>query len=515
MPDWSEGYVTDIPYALGYYRETVPGHIAFAAACVGANPGRALRPKRVLDLGFGMGLSFVVNAAANPDIHFEGVDFNPLHVVHAGGLAEAAALTNVSIREASFQDLARTAREGEHDLDIIVLHGIMSWVSPEAHEAIVEIARKRLGPGGLLYVSYNCMPGWAPVAPLRRLMRENAKRVAGGSDRQVGSGHDLLKALISEGAAYFRVNQGLEQHVAQMNTSASGYLAHEYLNANWSIFYFADIAEMFGQAKLSFVGSATLIENSDQWAIPEGVRARIGGETDPIFKETLRDIASNKKFRRDLFARGLASLTPAEHMDLLGRMRFILAVPRGQVVFKIPSPIGELDANVEIYGAVADLLAEKAASFAEIAALPVFAKAGAGDLVLQTMSMFVHSGQVLPVPSGDGSNVPIDPTPAQRLNRVLSQKMLQGRGFGVLAAPAAGSGISVNLSDSLALAALLAGQRETAEDVSGHVAQTVGRLGFVPESNMVEWRAALATNAEAFLSERLPLWRRLGVVPQT
>ena len=89
-----------------------------------------------------------------------------------------------------------------------------------------------------------------------------------------------------------------------MNTSASGYLAHEYLNANWSIFYFADIAEMFGQAKLSFVGSATLIENSDQWAIPEGVRARIGGETDPIFKETLRDIGSNKKFRRDLFPGG-------------------------------------------------------------------------------------------------------------------------------------------------------------------------------------------------------------------
>ena len=209
MPDWSEGYVTDIPYALGYYRETVPGHIAFAAACVGANPGRALRPKRVLDLGFGMGLSFVVNAAANPDIHFEGVDFNPLHVVHAGGLAEAAALTNVSIREASFQDLARTAREGEHDLDIIVLHGIMSWVSPEAHEAIVEIARKRLGPAACSTSRTNCMPGWAPVAPLRRLMRENAKRVAGGSDRQVGSGHDLLKALISEGAPISASTKGL------------------------------------------------------------------------------------------------------------------------------------------------------------------------------------------------------------------------------------------------------------------------------------------------------------------
>src|SRR4051794_30146388 len=304
-----------------------------------------------------MDLGFVINAAANPATHFEGVDFNPLHVAHARGLVGAAELANVSLREASFQDLAQEAQEGQHDLDLIVLHGILTWVSAEAHEAIVEIARKRLKPGGMVYVSYNCMPGWASVLPLQRLMRENAKRVAGRSDQQTSSGLELAKALMSEGAGYFKANGGLTPRIENMSKLDKSYLAHEYLNANWFIFHFADVAEMFGRAKLGFVGSATLVENIDGLAVPEGTRARIAAEADPIFKETLRDIASNKQFRRDLYARGVSTLNPAEHNAILNGMRFALALPRSTVTFKFPSPVGDLDGNAEIYGAVADLLA--------------------------------------------------------------------------------------------------------------------------------------------------------------
>ncbi|WP_191970233.1 class I SAM-dependent methyltransferase [Methylobacterium planeticum] len=517
MTAWTEGYVADIPYALGFYRETVPAHIAFAAACVGKHPGLALRPKRVLELGFGMGLGFVINAAANPATHFEGVDFNPLHVAHARGLVDEAELTNVSLREASFQDLARDAQEGQHDLDLIVLHGILTWVSAEAHEAIVEIARKRLKPGGLLYVSYNCMPGWAPVLPLQRLMRENAKRVTGRSDQQTGSGLELVKALMSEGAGYFKANSGLEQRVERMSTLDKNYLAHEYLNANWFIFHFADVADMFGRAKLGFVGSGTLVENIDGLAVPEGTRARISAETDPIFKETLRDIASNKQFRRDLFARGVGVLNPAEHNAILSTMCFALAVPRSQVSFKIPSPVGDLDGNAEIYGAVADLLADKTASFAEIAALPVFQQGGAGA-ALQAVGLFVHSGQVLPVAAGGTVGSEVDPKPAQRLNRVIAEKMLNGRVYSFLAAPTAGSGIQVPHSELLMLTAVLAGQGENAEMVSAYVIQTMQRLGinWVKEGRTItdpaERQRIVSADAATFLSEKLPVWQKLGIL---
>lgn len=513
MSGWSGGYVADIPYALGFYRETAPPHIAFAAACVGRRFCADKGQKRVLELGFGMGLGFVIAAAANPATQFEGVDFNPLHVAHARGLVEAADLGNIALREASFQDVAREAREGQHDVDLIVLHGILTWVSVEAQEAIVEIARKRLKPGGFLYVSYNAMPGWAPLLPMQRLMRENAKRATARSDQQTASSLDLLKALIGEGAGYFRANPALEQRVEKMGGMDRSYLAHEYLNANWFIFHFADVAEMFGQAKLSFAGSATLLENIDALSLPEGSRARIGAEQDPVFKETLRDVASNKQFRRDLFARGALPLTPPEHMDYLHGLRFMPGLARAKMTFKFASPIGDLDGNPELYGAVCDLLAARTASFGEIVALPPF-KQGGINAALQAVTLLVHSGQVMPVPAGGAPEV----KPAQRLNRVIVERMLQGRVYSFLAAPACGSGVQVQHADLLMLAAATTGRQDGPEAIAAAVVQTMQRLGInwmkdgKALTDPAERLGAITAEAAAFKAEKLPAWKRLGIL---
>lgn len=512
MSGWSEGYVADIPYALGFYRETAPSHIAFAAACVGRKFAADRGTKRVLELGFGMGLGFIITAAANPAIQFEGVDFNPLHVAHARGLMEAADLGNVTLREASFQEVAREAREGQQDLDLIVLHGILTWVSSDAQEAIVEIARKRLKPGGFLYVSYNAMPGWAPLLPMQRLMRENAKRSAARSDVQTNSGIELLKALIGEGAGYFRANPALEQRVEKMSAMDRSYLAHEYLNANWFIFHFADVAEMFGQAKLGFAGSATLIENVDALSLPERSRARVGTEQDPVFKETLRDVASNKQFRRDLFSRGALPLTPPEHAEYLASLRFVPTVARAKLSFKFQSPIGDLDGNPEIYGPLADLLAAKSASFGEILALPAF-KQGGINAALQAVTLLVHSGQVMPVPAGPAPEL----KPAQRLNKVIVERVLKGRVYSFLAAPVCGSGLQVQHSDLLLLAASQ-GKAEDAKTTAQSVMRTMQRLGInwmkdgKPITDEAERLATITAEAEAFRSEKLPAWKRLGIL---
>lgn len=513
MTAWTEGYVADIPYSLGFYRETLPSHLAFAAICVGRHPGGALAPKRVLELGFGMGLGFVINAASNPTTHFEGVDFNPLHVAHARGLVEAAELTNVTVREASFQDLAREASEGQHDVDLIVLHGILTWVSTDAHEAIVEIARKRLKPGGLLYVSYNCMPGWAPVLPMQRLMRENAKRIGGRSDIQTSSGMDLVKTLIGESASYFAANPQLGPRIEKMAGLDAHYLAHEYLNANWHIFHFADVAEMFGRAKLTYLTSATLAENMDNVAVPERMKARIAGESDPVFKETLRDFAANKQFRRDLFSRGSLPLTAAESFSLIDAVRFSLAVPRSRVTFKFPGPLGEITGNAPVYGAVADLLADHICTFGEIASLPVFAQSGRGG-ALEAIALFVHSGQALPIIQDHEPDL----AAGRRLNSVLIAKMLRGRTYNFLAAPAAASGIQATHGELLMYSAILAGHGSDPSAIRSHVVTAMQRVGVhwakdgKALTDPAERDAAIEDEAVIFLAEKLPIWQRLGIL---
>lgn len=513
MTAWTEGYVSDIPYSLGFYRETMPAHIAFAVASIGKHPGLGLKPQRVLELGFGMGLGFIVGAAANPGTHFEGVDFNPQHVAHARGLADEAALTNVSLREASFQDLAREAHEGQQDLDLIILHGILTWVSAEAHEAIVEIARKRLKAGGLLYVSYNCMPGWAPVLPLQRLMRENAKRIVGRADQQTGAGVDLVKALMAEGARFFPNNPSIPPRIEKMGTMDKSYLAHEYLNANWFIFHFADVAAMFSSAKLSFLGSATLAENFDVISVPEGSRGRIAAEADPVFRETLRDFTSNKQFRRDLFGRGIASLSPVESLTLLMEMRFALTAPRVKISFKMQTNLGEIEGRPELYGPVADVMAERPVSFAEIAALPVFGANGYAS-ALQTVALLIHAGQVVPVPA----STEVDPAPAHRLNRVLIDKARSGRFYNFLAAPQVGSAVQIAQVDLLILASVLSAPSADVAAIADDVLLMLRRLGMSPTKDgatlidPAEQRAALSSDVEILLRDRMPFWRGLGVL---
>ena len=45
--------------------------------------------------------------------------------------------------------------------DFVGLHGVWSWISNANRAAVVEFLRRKLKPGGVLYISYNASPGWA------------------------------------------------------------------------------------------------------------------------------------------------------------------------------------------------------------------------------------------------------------------------------------------------------------------------------------------------------------------
>ena len=254
--DWAQGYVADIGYTAGFFRQTTPSHLSFAALTIGRSPGRAIRPRRVLELGFGQGFGLALLAAANPDIAFEGYDFNPDHVAHARKLIEAAGLSNIAVTETSFEDAA--TRGGADDTDLVAMHGIFSWVSRATQDALITIMRQRLLPEGIAYVSYNCMPGWSPIAPLRQLMLEVKRRNPSGSAKQLALALDLLKELREGGAGYFAANPAAARHFDEMLKSDPTYLAHEYLDEHWELPQFSEVAARMSEAKLTFVASAII-----------------------------------------------------------------------------------------------------------------------------------------------------------------------------------------------------------------------------------------------------------------
>src|ERR1700677_1789976 len=181
MSEWTSGYVSDVDYTHGYYPELAPAALSLALLNRSVNT-RHSRPLCYLELGFGQGLSLNIHAAACPG-EFWGTDFNPGPAANAKEMAEAAG-SGAHIFDLAFEELA--ARDDLPEFDIIALHGIWSWISDESRAVIVELARRKLAVGGMLYISYNSTPGWSAAMPLRHLMTLQAELA--GSDAQGRAG---------------------------------------------------------------------------------------------------------------------------------------------------------------------------------------------------------------------------------------------------------------------------------------------------------------------------------------
>lgn len=502
------GYVADIAYTAGFYPETAPAHIAFAALCRTHSPGLAWLPRRVLELGFGQGFGLALLAAANPNIAFEGCDFNIEHVAHARGLIHDAKLANLAVSHQSFE---HAAAQGDNDVDIAILHGVLSWIDSPSRRAVVSILERRLRPNGVAYVSYNCMPGWAPLAPIRQLMREIKRRTPGNSELQLTRALELIEKLWHGNAGYFVMNPMATHHVASMRGMDRAYLAHEYLADHAELPQFSNVAALLSGAGLSYLASAAILDNFDAYAASESVQPLIGQIEDPILRETVRDFAANRKFRRDIFSRGTAELPPDERRRVLSRMKFTLAVPRARLTLKFLGPVGDLTLEPAFHIAVADVLAQGLAGFDELLSLPAFG--GRVDLLIDCLALLIHSGQVLPV-SHDGN---LDVRPAQRFNRVIAERARTGQFYKRLAAPIARTGIPIDEFGVLALGATLEGRTDPVPVAEQGLA-ALDRLGRRPrrDDRPIEDDSSAVTflveRISRVFEEQVPLWQRLGAV---
>ena len=145
---WNSGYVSEVDYTFGHFSFLSPNNLKFAALMEGGKHSVPDNPT-YLELGCGQGISLNMHAASNPGQYW-GADFSPTQTSTALEYAKHGA-GNLKLFDDSFQDLLR--RPDLPQFDMIVLHGIWSWVPPTARAAIVEIARDHLKPGGLFHIA--------------------------------------------------------------------------------------------------------------------------------------------------------------------------------------------------------------------------------------------------------------------------------------------------------------------------------------------------------------------------
>lgn len=501
MSSWDEGYVSEIDYTYGYYLELNPHRIKLAFALAGLHPPEV---KTAVELGFGQGMSVLLHGAAS-DISWYGNDFNPAQAAFARSLANEGGL-KVDLTDESFAEFC--SRDDLPEFDFIGLHGIWSWVNDANRQIIVDFIARKLRVGGVVYLSYNTMPGWGVFSSMRHLMSLfDARMSATGSDRltRVADAMEFGRTLLDAQPNLAKQIPLVRDRFDFLMKQDRHYLAHELFNQDWHPFHFSQTASLLAPAKLGYACSAQLLDAVTSINLTESQRAQVDAQKDPLLRESVRDIMVNQTFRRDYWVKGLRRLTDFEHGAAIRALEIVLMAPPDAVGKKITGALGEAELDQTIYAPLVQALASfRPMSVADLAAaVPqvTFANVLQGLYILSSLAAIAVA-----VPATAESIAS-----AQRMNMAICQRALTRADIGFLASPVTGGGIPTTRFQQIFLLARSEG--ETTPEAWSHYAWNVLKAQnqhLVKDGKTVEGDAdnlaQLLSMAREFARSRLPLY---------
>ena len=512
------GYVLDTTYTDRFFRELSPVWLNYVAALNGHPPRPTDRPFSYLELGCGLGHSVIVNAGAFPHATFHACDVNQEFIERARRSAAELGIGNVRFHPKAFEELA-----ADHlpPLDFITLHGVYSWVGPEARRAVRDIIDRRLAPGGLVYLSYNCWPGWALEVPLRRLLVELTATGRGSTGERAEQALEPLATLSASELRYFTAHPAAVAAVESYLSGPSRYLVHEFLNEAWAPFYSIDVAEEMAAIGLTFAGSATLVDNHDPLVVHDAAAEAVRRLPTPRQRQLAMDFATNRRFRRDVFVRAPVP-EPGAREDpgagariariLVGvagnpeRLSGQLTVPRGTIRF------GE--------AFVRDLRALMARGPTTIGDAVAELSAARHDPIEITRNLIfmVAAGGLMPFAAA--VSPPADALRRRPANRAVARILehaVEDRSARAIPSGILGNGVVIDPLDALAVGEWLAGADDVAALAARIEAEITRRELYttdegVPLADPDDVRATARRVAERVIDDRLPGLIRLGLI---
>jgi SAM-dependent methyltransferase len=318
-------YVTDVPYARRFVRELSPAWLAFTALICGFQPPARAQGFAWCELGCGHGVTPTLLAAAHPEGRFHGIDVMPQHVEFAEKLCRDAAIENAKFHAVDFA----TADNLDLPLfDFIVAHGVYTWIDAAAQNDLLRFVDRHLKPGGLLYLSYDSLPGWAGDMPLQHLLRVLAERGTGDSIMRLEAADPVIGALQSLGAEVLKLGAVGREWEELRRRLPPGYFVHQFLPPAWKPLYVTELRRSVAGIGLTPIGSATIRENVDAFTLDRTACELIAAAADPDLRELLRDYLLMKRFRRDVFGREVPRLDETEVRQRICGGVYMLAQPQ-------------------------------------------------------------------------------------------------------------------------------------------------------------------------------------------
>lgn len=383
-------YPTDSIYPSYFYPDTQPLPLSTVARLRGIRGPDLDRAYRYCELGCGTGLNVILAAALNPVGHFTGVDINREHIELARSLARDMGVSNI---EFHCRDLQGFVQDKPLPFDIANCHGMWSWVAPAVQRSVLEFVARHLKPKGLFCLHYMCHPGSTSMIPVHKLFRGMARPGERNARAAVARGLEAVERLLAAG--YFDDQPILRERLRGLKNADPDALAHELLSEFYSVHHAGDIHWLAAQAGLSFIGASEPFYNTDPAiCIPGQMHALLGADSAPAFIETLKDMASRRPHRSDVFQKNAAVPSEQERRAALDSLVFLVDADAAPDFPTIATPLGPMTISDDAFMRLAELAQKKGRiAFRDYAAsLP----SGNTGRSVQALRMMQHAGLLRP-----------------------------------------------------------------------------------------------------------------------
>ena len=510
--NWTQGYVTDVDYTYGHYPELDPHRAQFVMAYAGIVSSKI---KIACELGFGQGISLNIHAAGT-GIKWYGTDFNPSQAMNAKNLSSHYDV-DLHISDDDFGSFMK--RDDLPKFDFISLHGIWSWISDQNRDTIAKFIKDRLNVGGIVYVSYNTLPGWNQMIPIRNLMMDvmDAKTYPKDlSNTRVADTLETMDKLLKLDPKYFSTNPNGTNKLKKLSQQNKSYVAHEYFNRDWKAMNFSDVSKTLASSKIEYAASANILENISILNLTSAQDKYLASIESTDLRETLRDYFLNQTFRKDYWVKGRVVLTARERLEVLDEFHLIAARSFKSFDYKLTCNIGEANLTQVIYKPIIDLMSDnKARSIKEIRSK--LSRDGSLDTqkILEAIFILVGSNSLSLAYKLESAKKNIEHT--VRLNNQFIKKSVDGPYVNYLVSPLTGSGIPVGRVEQIFLHLHMQNVEKEGELALGaqkileQKGQTLILEGVVIPHGL-ELEAELSKQAKNFKNVLIPLYKSLMLI---
>ena len=283
----------EIPYAALPHPLTYPDPLATVATFLGMRPPDVAQC-RVLELGCNDGANLIPMAMSLPSAEFVGCDLSARALDAGRRVIAELGLSNTSLVKEDLSALSPS----HGTFDYIVAHGIYSWVPAHVRDAVFALARARLSPNGVMFVSWNALPGCRVRQAAWEVLHAHVDRIENPRLRLTEA--RKLARIIGEGgkAWYDEAVRAEFRLIAQRSDSE---VFHDDLAVPNDPVYFREFVAHAARFGLKYLAEVDLHSMS---AADLSAEARAFLSTlDPLMREQYLDYIRLRRFRQSLLCR--------------------------------------------------------------------------------------------------------------------------------------------------------------------------------------------------------------------